>query len=50
MGKYHITVLHIIVIFQDIIESYHIIKLYNEYKKVVHKLYSSCMSSIRGLH
>ena len=38
--------LHIMVTCQDITVLYYIIKLHNEYGRVVHRPYSSCISSI----
>jgi len=40
MGKYHMTMLHIIVIYQGVTRSY------DKCGKVVHKPCSSCISSV----
>jgi len=32
----------------DVTVSYHIMKSHDEYKRVVHRLYSSCISSIQN--
>ena len=39
---------HIMVTYQDVIVSHHMIKSYNECRRVVHRLYSSCISSIQN--
>jgi len=42
MGKYHMTILHITVTYQDVTRSH------DKCGKVVHRLCSSCISSIQN--
>jgi len=43
------TISHIIVTCQDVIESYHMIESHNKCGKVVYRSYSSCISSVQNL-
>jgi len=44
--KYYRTMSHVTVTCQDITGSCHIMELYNECGKVVHRPYSNCISSV----
>ena len=49
MEKYYRTMSYITVTCQDITGLYHIIELHDECGKVVHRPYSSCISSVQNL-
>ena len=48
MGKCHMTISHITVTCQDVTGSCHIMISHNKCGKVVHRLCSSCISSVQN--
>ena len=48
MEKCHMTMLHIIVAYQDVTRLYHMMMSHNKCGKVVHRPCSSCISSIQN--
>ena len=46
MGKYHITMLHVTVTYQDVTVLYHMMMSHDKCGKVVHRPCSSCISSV----
>jgi len=48
VGKCYITILHVTVICQDVTRSHHMMISHNKCGKVVHRPYSSCISSVQN--